>query len=234
MFKYSEKVDQLLGTLEVTSDDCTIDEDSLQFLAQIVYEDKTDQNTSKTPAYAETNRNSNDNNNPKCSTSHQSESHGLNGKQIGLSLHKCYICDEVFTSTSGLYNHMNSHTKGIHFVCKSCSKSFSKLGDLCEHVRRVHEKQISALKSPNMHPLVKSVKKRLKRKCFICSKYYSSLPQHINGMHTKEISYKCKFCPKVYNYRSSLRQHTKYVHINQVPEWICNNVAGTQAACPVN
>lgn len=211
MFKYSEKFDRLLGPMEVTCDDYTIDEDSLQFLARIVDED-----TSMIPASADIIRNSNDNENTKCSTSHRSENHSMNGEKNGQSLHKCYICNEVFALETNLYNHTNSHTKEIDFECEPCSMSFSKLGDVFRHFGHVHKKEPPALKSPNMHAPAKSVKKqeRFKRRCSICSKYFYYLAEHINGMHTKEISYKCSFCPKKFYYRSVLSRHTNQVHKN--------------------
>lgn len=220
MFKFFEKIDQLLGTLEVTERNYTIDEDSLQFFARIVHQAETNQSTPMTPAYAETKLNIKINKNSKCSTSHQSESHSMNGKKIGQSLHKCCICNECFASRSYLYDHMNSHTKEIEFECGICSMLFSKLGDVHRHVKRGHKKKPLALKSPNMNAQVQSVKKLSKHRCFICSKYYSYmyLSTHINGVHTKEISYKCSFCPKMFNYRTSLDRHTKSVHTKPLTE----------------
>lgn len=171
-------------------------------------------------ASADTSRNSNDNENPKWSTSHRSENRSMNGERIGQSLHKCYVCNKVFALEKSLYNHMNSHTKEIDFECESCSMSFSKLGDVYRHFGHVHKQEPPVLKSPKLHAPWKSANKqgRFKRRCSICSKYFYYLTEHINGMHTKEISYKCSFCPKIFYYRSVLGRHTKKVHVNKMSE----------------
>lgn len=147
--------------------------------------------------------------NPKRSKSNHGEIRIINGKPADQSLYRCYVCNAGYGSRCDLYSHMYLHTKEENLECKSCSMHFHRLGDLYEHVSSAHNISQVFYKSPQ-RATEKAEKKPAQ--CSICSKVFTTqayLRIHINGKHTKEIAYKCSFCPRVFYYRSSAKYHEK-------------------------
>lgn len=208
-YLHQKQINQLLGTLEHTSDqkntlECIIDENSQEFLERIVDEDNMIQNFSMDGnAFDSISYNIREH-----FTSHQNETNRMNGQRTGQLLHYCYVCNKGFALSSNLSNHISLHAKENNFELKSCSMHFSQLNDCKNHEikqvcksSQIHKPKLSAMKQNN-----------LMHKCSMCAKNFHSkigLRYHINGIHTKEISYKCMFCPKIYYYRSTLYSHQK-------------------------
>lgn len=202
----AKQVGQLMGTLQAVSDEngsvnWIIDQDSLQFLERIVDEDKLRDAMRKKDKKIYSNNNTHE----MCSNSHQIRN--LKKKSAGQLLLHCRVCNERFASRTNLNNHINSHT-AEDFKCKSCLLHFAELVDFCEHVKCVHEtdETCSSQQDQVSEKLVK------KYECLICSKRFISKNgwnEHINGIHTKKISYKCTFCPKFFYYYSSMHRHRK-------------------------
>ncbi|XP_039444264.1 zinc finger protein 888-like [Culex pipiens pallens] len=102
----------------------------------------------------------------------------------------CPTCGKVFLSEKALRFHMHSHNQRI--ACEICGKMYHSKTKLRVHIRRVHEKTG-------------------KVECHICHKMLNSLDavqSHINIMHTNE-KVQCKYCPKTYTSKTSLRLHEK-------------------------
>lgn len=192
--------------------DWTIDEDLMQFLQSIV--DGTEMNQASTMEVAPLDEKCLKNTNPSCFPSKQNKVRAVDEKHTVKLLLRCDVCNKVLASRSDLQNHINLHAGGIHFECKLCSIHFPQLSDLFEHTKEVHEKsQFSA--SLSDEPPKKQAQVQERQRCSICSKYFSTkttLRYHINGVHTKEISYNCPLCPKVYYWRSGLRAHQIRYH----------------------
>lgn len=102
----------------------------------------------------------------------------------------CPTCGKMFLSEKALKFHMHSHNQRI--ACEICGKMYHSKTKLRVHIRRVHEKTG-------------------KVECHICHKLLNSLDavqSHINIMHSTE-TMQCKYCPKNYTSKTSLRLHEK-------------------------
>ncbi|KAL3317297.1 hypothetical protein Ciccas_004050 [Cichlidogyrus casuarinus] len=61
--------------------------------------------------------------------------HFLSALQSAFRCQKCYKC---FSSSSGLKQHMHTHTSIKPFRCQVCSKSYTQFSNLCRH-KRLHK-----------------------------------------------------------------------------------------------
>ncbi|XP_055594511.1 zinc finger protein 85-like [Uranotaenia lowii] len=119
--------------------------------------------------------------------------HGENGVDNNFS---CVTCGKVFKSEEKLQIHTRLHTGEKPYQCKICSKCFNHQSNLIAH-SRTHEK----------------VKKALK--CDKCNKTLDNeerMAIHMR-LHTGEKPYKCSYCDKRFNHKSTVCTHEKTVHI---------------------
>lgn len=119
--------------------------------------------------------------------------HGENGVD---NIFSCVTCGKVFKSDDKLQVHMRLHTGEKPYQCKICMKCFNHQSNLIVH-SRIHEK----------------VKKALK--CDLCNKVLDNeerLAIHMR-LHTGEKPYKCSYCDKRFNHKSTVCTHEKTVHI---------------------
>ncbi|XP_050086767.1 zinc finger protein 260-like [Anopheles aquasalis] len=119
--------------------------------------------------------------------------HGENGVGNNFS---CAECGKMFASEEKLQVHHRLHTGEKPYECKVCSKHFNHQSNLIVH-SRIHEK----------------VKKAIK--CDRCSKVLDNeerLAVHMR-LHTGEKPYKCSYCDKRFNHKSTASTHEKAAHI---------------------
>lgn len=59
---------------------------------------------------------------------------------------KCDVCEKLFKLKTTLVNHMAQHTGVRRFSCQFCSKTFMSSGNYYAHRKRMHPRELSAMK----------------------------------------------------------------------------------------
>ncbi|KAJ6648573.1 Zinc finger protein, partial [Pseudolycoriella hygida] len=133
----------------------------------------------------------------------------INRIHLGIKpkkLTQSYVCDQcglVFNSGSKLKDHRYKHTGVLPFACKICSKTFITRMVLKNHTMRVHL---------NHKPFVCPT-------CGLRKTTHRELKTHLN-FHSKEITYPCKECPRVFGSYGGINRHVRIHHRNHKP-YIC-------------
>lgn len=109
--------------------------------------------------------------------------------QLFNNLHTCEYCNKIFMKSKSLQAHMEAlHSKGDHFECDVCTKTFTKETSLIFH-RRTHT---------NERPFV----------CNVCGGAFTAnkfLRKH-RSIHS-ERKFKCRFCYKRFVHEKFLMSH---------------------------
>ncbi|XP_045784194.1 zinc finger protein 90-like [Maniola jurtina] len=111
--------------------------------------------------------------------------------------HQCSICSKRFTQIGGLQQHMRMHNGIRPFICKFCGKAFTQKAGLDQHLRT--------------HTKVKPFK------CIICCKCFSQsvhLRQHMRT-HTNIQPFGCPVCQKRFKQSSHLNFHMRS-HVDEM------------------
>lgn len=120
--------------------------------------------------------------------------------------HQCSLCSKRFTQLGGLQQHMRMHTGIRPFVCKFCSKAFTQKAGLDQHLRT--------------HTKVKPFK------CIICCKCFSQsvhLRQHMRT-HTNIQPFGCPICNRRFKQSSHLNFHMRS-HVGEASALIMEQYA---------
>ena len=114
----------------------------------------------------------------------------------------CSVCGAGFNVLSAFRGHLASHHKKLKEKCSLCAATFQYKKSLIKHVQRIHE--------------------GVEEKTFYCNECKISfsgrdtLLQHIRGKHGGK-GFECKFCAKVFRWRSSLAYHNSKPCVEQNP-----------------
>ena len=143
-------------------------------------------------------------------------------KEIAVMNKKCDICDKIFCSASYLTKHkMMVHSdQREYFKCSTCHKLFSLKGMFKRHLI-MHQNKAKNIKFTckvcniyfyDKYTLSNHEKIHTKRDitCDFCDKAFaheSMMRRHRNNVHTKEVSYPCTLCDKVFYLKNRLRDH---------------------------
>lgn len=137
----------------------------------------------------------------------------------GNLVHKCSICNRVFSSTQRLLSHLDLHHKGVGPVqCSICAETFDDSINLRGHLAENHPvekhniscrfcgEKFSTKKACISHEETHSEIFRFW--CKICSKRFMSeddLDDHVKWDHDK--AGQCRFCGKHIDKPKALRNH---------------------------
>lgn len=119
-------------------------------------------------------------------------------------------CPAWFESSDAMIYHLNTyHERGIRkiFNCHLCEKTHTSLRTLQMHFTNIHS-------GPDRYPCSVAT----------CSKSFVSkviMRRHVNGVHTKQITYDCTKCSFKSHYKQHLKRHLTRVHDESGPHKCC-------------
>ena len=121
----------------------------------------------------------------------------------------CKHCKKTFNMKHSL----NVHVRNVHsmktFVCKICSKVFSRLSHFIRHAKYVHGEQRNYF-------VLDDYPEILYYKCDQCSfqsRYNTNLHKHIATIH-KDTKFSCNMCTFISNRQDNLQRHVTTLHSN--------------------
>lgn len=145
----------------------------------------------------------------------------------------CIICKGHFKHERALQEHLRkihnlskTNVKVFHRICPSCGKVYTNKNSFYDHLRMKHPKSSpeSLMVSCEMcgksfgrqHLLLKHKKthERSKETCPFCFRVFydeDKLRSHLKEHESKK-EFHCKYCPKVYTNRLSLKNHSQSNH----------------------
>jgi len=154
----------------------------------------------------------------------------LNRKVLNEGQFQCYFCLKNFTSKNILFTHIKNHTGGLKVFCSGCKIRFNS--------RDIHKHRYSCIKNrrlftcpfcncskgglPELNFHIQNVhtKDSVKTKCYFCN---ASFPEYTMRnhlvLHTKEKSYKCRYCDFSFVLHTSLKSHIAAKHRDTQEGW---------------
>ena len=133
----------------------------------------------------------------------------------------CTECDKMFYTNSCVARHINSVHKRLRpFTCLVCEKSFGLKQDLDRHYRRVHKNLMSLPKEEwpkEEWPKEESTKTTREKSfsCVLCDKLFYTkqhVDRHIKSVHMKLKPFSCTFCDKSFAGKQDRDRHVIAIH----------------------
>lgn len=198
-FKRKIAIKDLIVKLDITGLNCTVCEQSVVNLEDIINHIKTKHNVKV----------------------HDIKNPFLPFKFDDKKL-SCYICSAEFTNFMMLTGHLKVHYQ--NFICEVCGMGFVSRGQVLSH-RQSHDigtfncskctKTFDTERKKKSHE--KSHESKLRRKCFQCGERFSTQiakAKHLVEKHgAPELTVKCQYCDKVFGYYENMMVHIKRVHL---------------------
>ena len=140
-------------------------------------------------------------------------------KVIGEKRFKCDQCENSYTESSTLKDHISFVHDGVKAKCKDCDYEGSR-GALASHILKVHKKKHQCdicLKSFKSGGILKDhiqfVHEGIKLKCKLCDFLGSkvAIRYHNNLVHKEQ--FKCEHCDYKASRSNYLREHIESVHM---------------------
>ncbi|XP_021340960.1 uncharacterized protein LOC110441961 [Mizuhopecten yessoensis] len=150
-----------------------------------------------------------------------------------MTLDKCEVCGECFTSAISLLIHMREHAGEQIHQCALCGKGFTLLGALQHHMQKHKEKELMRCKICGKWYASKTAFKRhcnahndaiLKCKdCGLICETKLLYNRHMKkGKHKMDsLQYKCRNCCEAFMFKRELTKHNK-IHIKGFKCEVCN------------
>lgn len=118
----------------------------------------------------------------------------------------CRFCDQTFSSRFRHDIHIQSyHDSRCQNSCKHCGNTFKSFERLDKHIRRCtfNNRKRRYLRSHPHRPAADFI-------CDLCGKMlkkFHTLTEHMNEIHSKKYSFKCRICDKRFHSRYYLSKH---------------------------
>lgn len=120
--------------------------------------------------------------------------------------YQCQYCDKMFRSQLRLDAHFQSHHNSRNQnTCKHCGQTFNSFERLDKHIKRCtfNNKKRKYLRSHPHRPAFDFI-------CDLCNKKlkkFRSLMDHMNEVHLRKSTCRCRICDKLYPSRYYLQKH---------------------------
>ncbi|XP_074658746.1 uncharacterized protein LOC141911651 [Tubulanus polymorphus] len=164
-----------------------------------------------------------------CIGSEELRDHMVSVHGRAMSKWQCMVCNRLFSSSTKLQNHVNTHMNMKPYECSMCDKAFNDPSNLRMHLKihtgdkrfkcNVCDKRFTQKAHLDMHQVVHTKEKSLS--CEYCGKMFarkSDLRVH-EYQHTKERIYVCDNCPKIFYKLQNYKRHMN-IHLG-VKDFVC-------------